>query len=337
MRMTCINIGIQYGWRISVSMSRIILDISSDLRLTRIERVLSYIHCHLDDALSVESLAAQSCWSRWQFQRVFTAATGFTVAQYVRQLRLSRAAELLISTPLRQLDIALSCGFDTEISFSRSFRQMFGCPPGTYRQRGQRSGMLASINLQDAPRLPPDMHKPMLSIRVEHRPAFNACGLSAPIKGLFAESPDFVTSVPQLWARLSDCARAAQLTPDTLTLIGVLDLTQAEANQGCFPYWACMESGVLDDGGDNFSVLQVPAQEYAVIPHHGPLESLQKVLEWFIRYWLPESGYRGVNGFDLEIYDHRFHPGQADSYMEYWVPIKPRQRLAKYHPVCSSN
>lgn len=299
------------------------MDIQIDQRLNRIERILSYIHCHLDDSLSVESLAAQSCWSRWQFQRVFTAATGFTVAQYIRQLRLSRAAELLISTPQRQLDIALSCGFDTEIAFSRSFRQMFGCPPGSYRQRGQRTGMLASINLQSVPRLPPDMHKPMLSIRVENRPAFEVCGISAPVNGLFAPEPDFSTSVPRVWSSLNHAARAADLDPDQLTQIGVLDLTRAEDNQGCFPYWACLDSNTPGVPA-GLTSLTVPAQEYAVIPHHGPLENLQKVLEWFIRYWLPESGYRGVNGFDLEIYDQRFSTNAADSYMEYWVPVHAR-------------
>jgi len=304
-------------------MSLNLLDSSSDHHLTRIERVLSYIHCHLDDPLSVQELAAQSCWSRWQFQRVFTAATGFTVAQYVRQLRLSRAAEMLVSTSQRQLDIALRCGFDTEISFSRSFRQMFGCPPGAYRQRGQRTGMLASINLQDAPRLPPDMRKPMLSIRVENRPEFEVFGVCSPVRGLFAESPDFATSVPKLWKKFSACARAAQLDAEKLMLIGVLDLTHTEANQGRFPYWAGVESSIMA-ACDECSVLQVPAQEYAVIPHHGPLTGLQEVLEWFIRYWLPKSGYRGLNGFDLEIYDHRFRAGSADSYMEYWVPITPR-------------
>ncbi len=299
------------------------LESSTDQRLTRIERVLSYIHCNLDDSLTVERLAAQSCWSRWQFQRVFTAATGFTVAQYIRQLRLSRAAELLVSTPQRQLDIALNCGFDTEISFSRSFRQMFGCSPGTYRQRGRRTGMLASINLQDVPRLPSDMSKPMLSIRVENRPAFQVWGISAPVNGLFSPAPDFASSVPRVWNSLTSLARSAKRDPDSLTLIGVLDLTCVENNQGCFPYWACLEAST-SPSPKGLATLTVPAQEYAVIPHHGSLDNLQKVLEWFIRHWLPESGYCGVNGFDLEIYDQRFSSDNAQSYMEYWVPVRPR-------------
>ena len=75
-------------------------------RLTRIEAVLDYIHCHLDESLSVVNLAEKSCWSRWQLQRIFGEETGLTVAQYVRELRLSQAAEKLLSTNQRHLDIA---------------------------------------------------------------------------------------------------------------------------------------------------------------------------------------------------------------------------------------
>ena len=96
---------------------------------TRIERVLDYIHSHLDEALSLEQLAEQSCWSRWQLQRVFLHETGLTVAHYVRELKLSLAAEALLSGRQRVLDLALSHGFGSEVSFSRAFKQQFGCSP----------------------------------------------------------------------------------------------------------------------------------------------------------------------------------------------------------------
>ena len=45
-------------------------------QLTRIERVLDYIHANLDLPLALAELAEQSCWSRWQLQRVFLHETG---------------------------------------------------------------------------------------------------------------------------------------------------------------------------------------------------------------------------------------------------------------------
>ncbi|MEI8634510.1 hypothetical protein P4S72_25730 [Vibrio sp. PP-XX7] len=52
--------------------------------LNRIEKLLVYIHRNLDLPLSLADLSKQSCWSRWQLQRVFYAKTGLNVAQYVQ-------------------------------------------------------------------------------------------------------------------------------------------------------------------------------------------------------------------------------------------------------------
>lgn len=107
----------------------------------RIFLLLNYIDKNLHRPLDVNLLAEISGWSRWQLQRVFSAHTGLSVAQYVRQLRLGIAAWKLLNTSDRQLDIALLCGFDSEVSFSRSFKQHFGCPPRDYRQLGELTGI----------------------------------------------------------------------------------------------------------------------------------------------------------------------------------------------------
>ncbi len=107
----------------------------------RIVSVLDYIDTNLHKPLDVSILADISGWSRWQLQRVFSEYTGFSVAQYIRQLRLAIAAWKLLNSNDRQLDIALLCGFESEVSFSRSFKQHFGCPPREYRQKGQLAGI----------------------------------------------------------------------------------------------------------------------------------------------------------------------------------------------------
>jgi len=297
-------------------------DPRQSLRLNRIERVLDYIHAHLDQPLSVELLAEQSCWSRWQLQRVFTSATGISVAQYIRELRLSRAAELLLDSDLRQLDIALACGIDSEISFSRSFRQMFDCAPRTYRKRGQRIGLRTPIRT-DIEVLPPsELASPLLQIRVENRPAFSATGLQAEVSGLFAEQPDFANRVPALWIQLEQHLDGQLSAP--CERIGIMDVTDALYQQFRFPYWATVPADMLSAEQATqrgLQTIQVPEQLYAVIPFRGPLSALEHTLLWFIMHWLPDSGYRGQNGFDLEIYDASFRLTSDEVAMEYWVPI----------------
>ena len=52
------------------------------------------------------------------------------------------------------------------------------------------------------------------------------------------------------------------------------------------------------------------------------ITELHKTVERFDFHWLPESGYRGVDGYDLEIYGPDFVVLDSNARMEYWVPVE---------------
>lgn len=196
--------------------------------LTRIERVLDHIHANLDQPLSLEALARQSCWSRWQLQRVFLHETGQTVAHYVRELKLSMAAEALLSTRLRVLDVALDHGFGSEVSFSRAFKQQFGCSPLAYRKRGLRLGLRTPLVRAAVPR---SASPNLVQVRIESLPVFTLQGVRGTIRGLFDASPDFQQTVPAIWRALRETG-ALDLSREWL---GVVDVSGAGER---LPYWA---------------------------------------------------------------------------------------------------
>ncbi|CAK2423276.1 hypothetical protein VCRA2133E348_410048 [Vibrio crassostreae] len=68
-------------------------------------------------------------------------------------------------------------------------------------------------------------------------------------------------------------------------------------------------------------MLTVPKQTYAVVKHCGPIEYLRHTLSWFVLNWLPSSGYRGVDGYELEVYPLAYQAHASNAEMEYWVPI----------------
>ncbi|WP_439827188.1 helix-turn-helix domain-containing protein [Aeromonas enteropelogenes] len=280
---------------------------------TRIERVLDYIHSHLDEPLSLEQLAEQSCWSRWQLQRMFLHETGLTVASYVRELKLSLAAEALLSGRQRVLDLALCYGFGSEVSFSRAFKQQFGCSPLAYRKRGLRQGLRTPlVRAAMAVASPPKL----VQLRIESKPGFTLHGSRGQISGLFAEAPDFQQTVPAIWRALCDTGALDRARE----LIGVVDVSAAGA---ILPYWACVaEEG--DEAPPGLASLTIPTQTYAVFTHVGPISQLGESLNWFILHWLPSSSYRGLDGFELERYGVGFDGQQPDASMEYWLPISPR-------------
>lgn len=286
--------------------------------LSRFERVLAYIHDHLHEPLSVVALAEWGGWSRWQLQRIFADCTGLSVAQYVRELRLSQAAEALLVTRRRQLDIALTYGFQSEISFSRSFKQLFGCSPRVYRQRGRRSGLRTPLPLSTDVPPPAELLPRFPQIRIEWRPAFEIVGLHAEIGGLFSAEPDFCTEVPRLWRSLHDHVGDLHDMP----LIGVLDTRRSAETGGTLTYWAGIERHMAANA-EHLERLRVPAQEYAVIPFYGPLHALADAVQWVIEHWLPRSAYRGRYGYDLELYPPSFDPSSNRCRMEYWIPVEP--------------
>ncbi|MBN3562502.1 helix-turn-helix domain-containing protein [Aliamphritea spongicola] len=295
-------------------------------QIARIQQALNYIEANLDQPLTVDTLAEKSCWSRWQFQRVFMKETGMSVAQYVRGIRLSTAARLLLTTPRRHLDIALSCGFESEISFNRSFRKEYECTPGTYRKRGVFQGLRQPLSLSRPDRIKAELPPKLLQVKIETRPSFELQGVRGYFNGLFSAKPNYEKVIPEIWMNL-----ARYVPMDTFCRfdnIGVIDLnTEETANN--IPYWACFEnpapgiSAVLQ-------TIRIPEQTYAVIPYKGHIKDFDKTLEWFLFYWLPESGYQGINGFDLELYGRNFDPGSDDAYMEYWVPVKLADKALQF-------
>jgi transcriptional regulator GlxA family with amidase domain len=71
--------------------------------------------------------------SQSHFLRLFKQAFGVTPHQYLRQVRLQKARQLLVQKNLSVTEVCLSVGFDNLSSFSRLFSQTFGFSPRQMR------------------------------------------------------------------------------------------------------------------------------------------------------------------------------------------------------------
>ena len=106
----------------------------------RLNTALDFIDRNLGDDISLAKLASVACFSPYHFHRIFSAFVGEPPAEYVRRLRLEKAAILLVndaSAPVTQ--IALACGFSTSALFCRLFKARFGMTPTAWREAGTKS------------------------------------------------------------------------------------------------------------------------------------------------------------------------------------------------------
>lgn len=84
----------------------------------------------------VETIASILCVSSKQLRRKIYAITGKTTAAYIQHIKLSQAKNLLLTRPdLSISDIALSCGFDDNARFSKTFKQYYQQTPSQFRKQ----------------------------------------------------------------------------------------------------------------------------------------------------------------------------------------------------------
>src|SRR3990167_11106837 len=102
----------------------------------QLKKVIEFIGNHIDDKLTLTQLSDIACFSKYHFHRLFTAYTGLSLQQYIRWLRLKRAAHQLIVDKDRSIiNIAIDAGFESHEAFSLAFKQTCGISPSEFRQK----------------------------------------------------------------------------------------------------------------------------------------------------------------------------------------------------------
>lgn len=100
-----------------------------------IAEMTSYINAHLEEDLSLQTLASRFFLSREHVSRRFKQETGQTLSEFVESLRMDKARKLLAAAGLRVAEVASQVGYGDEKYFSKVFKKHTGCSPGQYRQQ----------------------------------------------------------------------------------------------------------------------------------------------------------------------------------------------------------
>jgi len=93
-----------------------------------------YINKNYNHDLSVEMLASMVYLTPDYLSRLFKKSTGKSLSQYIRQVRMEKASDLLRTSNRKVIDIGASVGYSNYSYFCQSFREYFGRSPEKYRQ-----------------------------------------------------------------------------------------------------------------------------------------------------------------------------------------------------------
>ncbi len=101
-----------------------------------VKRAQEYIHNNIDKMISIEDVAGECGISREHLSRVFKEQLGESPSSYLSKRRMERACRLLISTNLSCKEIAARVGYDSAVSFNRTFKRLVKMTPGELRIAG---------------------------------------------------------------------------------------------------------------------------------------------------------------------------------------------------------
>jgi AraC family transcriptional regulator len=86
-----------------------------------------------DGRVELDAIAAAACLSKFHFLRLFKSIHHVSPYQYLQELRIQKAEQLLKRSNVSIVDIAQQLGFENSNSFSRLFLQHKGVYPSQYR------------------------------------------------------------------------------------------------------------------------------------------------------------------------------------------------------------
>ena len=88
----------------------------------------------IEEKIEYRELAKILGTSSYTLQRIFVFLTGITLTEYIRKRRLSKAAEELVLTDIKIIDLSLKYQYDSPIAFSNAFKKMHGISPQNLRK-----------------------------------------------------------------------------------------------------------------------------------------------------------------------------------------------------------
>lgn len=285
----------------------------------RLQTVLDYIATHLQDPMPLEELARIACFSPYHFHRVFTGMMGVTLKEYVRQLRLERAAEQLTGSETPVTDIAFDAGYESPEAFTRAFRTAFGTSPRAWRteERAGGAGIASGVvhGNNGIVRSFLSLKEGTMEISVRHFERMRVACVShtGPYENVGSA---WGTLFRALFFRMLIGGRKP-------TCFGIVHDDPEVTEPEKIRYDACVRVSEKYRPGKDIHIRVVEEGDYAVALHKGPYHEVGKVYAALCGQWLPASGYELCDGPALEFYLNNPRKTAAENLLtEICLPVR---------------
>ena len=288
-----------------------------------IQQAICYMEEHIYENITYADVAKSVNMSNYNFHRTFSFITGMTANEYIRNRRLTLAAQELQTTNISVIDVAYKYGYESPESFSKAFSRFHGSTPRQAKQKGTElhlfNPLVIKITLEGGS---------IMDYRMEHKEHQQFLALVRAFQNeISSDNNDH--SIPDFWTECYEkkLIRSMQaLRPegkrDLYGLCSPLKDRETHFNYGI--------GIILDEDTDQkelkrfikngYSIWKTDPVDYAVFKCFGPDSNcLGEKWSKFFNEFVPQTGYMQTDDTDYEIY---FDNGESNLFCELWVPVK---------------
>ena len=282
----------------------------------RMNDALQYVEDNLLDNPNPEEAAYIANSSTYHFQRAFFILSNITFGEYIRNRRLSLAANEIMMSNQKIIDISLKYGYESPEAFTRAFSRMHGVSPREARKGEYKFKSFAPIHFTLSVKGATSM-----DYRIKTMDLFKMGG-----KSIEKKYGNVKKEVPAFWEKCYQDGTVNKIfyiakKNRTGKLKGAI-LAAVWHNENNVKYLIGTET---TEDVIGLETITIPALTWAIFEARGPMpDSVQDLWYRIFSEWFPSSGYEHVKAPGLEVTPLKIaleEEKNDEQSCEIWVPV----------------
>ncbi|MEN7551088.1 AraC family transcriptional regulator [Rapidithrix thailandica] len=251
---------------------------SNQTQLDRFKAVTDFLRDRFKDDITAKDVEEIAYYSYRNINRIFRALQHETIGQYIKRLKLEKAAEYLKYSDAAISDIALDIGYSDIAAFSKAFKNQFQCSPLAFREVQH----LKLEITQKASGTATLFQTPELPFEIEELPVLEVLYLE------YQGAYENLKGIQDTWNQLIAYAhQQGLLTADTLYLAEILDDDEITDSLNCRLNTAIVLEKPLSFPLEGFfKTKPIESQKYVKFVHKGSHETCMDTYDSIYAQWM---------------------------------------------------
>jgi AraC family transcriptional regulator len=276
--------------------------------------LMNYINNNIEIDIDIDAIANEMSVSKFHLHNIFKEQMGANIYEMIKSIRLQKASNLLISNTYSTItEIANECGYSSQASFLRAFKQRFGQTPKYWRNGGYQeySNMILEANKSNSSKVCDFSH---IKLKIVY---------TQPKKAYYIRQDNYdYEDIKKVWQKMLAWIYTNKITD--FEQIGIYHDNPIITPKNNCHYVACIipksNTKLINTNLPSFDIYEGICATFEI---EGYDEDMLKLLQWIYLDLLPKSGYEAITIPSYIVFEEN-HFLRDDGFFKgvYHIPVR---------------